>query len=221
MRPSSRPCASPGRLASARASQAPALRRGVGVGPIVSVHEVEVGVAGVIRDRAPAARVLHAVNDRAVAAGRLAETAAMRTAGQGAELPVDEGNDLTGEVVRVTADRRRVHVLVAAQGSETVGKDEDRRPHLALVDETRRALREIVAERFPVGVRESRTGEAGQIVEHGEAPFAPGSVILGGQPDADPAHVRVAERVVTQDLGDVLQHDQGAGGTFGTLERHG
>ena len=100
------------------------------VRPVVPVDEIEVRVAGMIGDGAPVLRVLHAVDDRAVAAGRLAEAAAMLAAGQRAEFAVDERNDLAREVVGVVADRGRVHVLVAAERGEAVGKDEDRRPHL-------------------------------------------------------------------------------------------
>jgi len=35
------------------------------------------------------------------------------------------------------------------------------------------------------------------------------------------AHVRITKRIVLEDLRDVLEHDQRAGGTFGTLKGHG
>ncbi len=52
------------------------------VGPVVPVDEVEVGVARVVRDRAPGRGVAHAVDDRAVAAGRFALDAAMLKVGE-------------------------------------------------------------------------------------------------------------------------------------------
>src|SRR5258705_7122006 len=97
------------------------------------------------------------------------EAAAMRTQGERPEMPVDEGNDLLCEIVGVVADRGGVHVLVAAERGEAVGKDEDRRPHPALADEARGSLGHVVAEGFPVGVRQARAGEPGLIVEHREA----------------------------------------------------
>ena len=39
------------------------------VRPVVPVDEIEIRIAGMIRDGAPVLRVLHAVDDRAVAAG--------------------------------------------------------------------------------------------------------------------------------------------------------
>ena len=48
-----------------------------GVRPVRAVHPVEIRVARMARDRAPVLGVQHAVHDRAVAAGRLAEAAAM------------------------------------------------------------------------------------------------------------------------------------------------
>ena len=83
--------------------------------PVGEIAEVEVRVARMIGDRAPVLRVLHAVDDRAVAAGRLAEAAAMVARGERAELAIDERDDLARQVVGVAADRRRVDVLVAAE----------------------------------------------------------------------------------------------------------
>src|SRR6185436_236837 len=75
------------------------------VRPVVPVHEAAVRVARMAGDRAPVLRVLHAVDDRAVAARGLAEAAATLPARERAELAVDERNDLAREVVRVVADR--------------------------------------------------------------------------------------------------------------------
>src|SRR5262245_36006882 len=77
-----------------------------GIRPVVPVHEVEVRVPRVVGDRAPVAGVLHAVEDGAVAAGRLAEAAAVLARGSRAELAVDERNDLARQVVGVITDRR-------------------------------------------------------------------------------------------------------------------
>src|SRR6185295_1333501 len=43
--------------------------------PIVPIDEIEIRIARMIGDRSPVLRVFHAVDDRAVAAGGLAETA--------------------------------------------------------------------------------------------------------------------------------------------------
>src|SRR6185369_17468561 len=58
--------------------------------PIVPIDEIEIRIARMIGDRAPVLGVLHAVDDRAVAAGRFAEAAAVLAAVQRAELAVDE-----------------------------------------------------------------------------------------------------------------------------------
>ncbi len=63
-------------------------------GQSCQVDEIEIGVARMVGDRAPVLRVFHPVDDRAVAARRLAEAAAMLARGERAELAVDEGNDL-------------------------------------------------------------------------------------------------------------------------------
>ena len=124
----------------------------------------------------------------------------MLAARQRAELAVHQGNNFSCEIVRVVADRRRVHVLVAAERREAVRKHEDRRPHLLLADEPRRSLRHVVAERLPVGMREAGAGEADEIVEHRETALARAFVILRRQPHAHLAHVRIAERIVLEDL---------------------
>src|SRR5258706_2006692 len=49
---------------------------------------------------------------------------------------------------------------------------------------------------------------------------APG-VVLRRQPYGELAHVRVAERVVLEDLRDVLEHDERAGVPFRAFESHG
>src|SRR5262249_42454127 len=133
------------------------------VRPVAPVDEIEIRVAGMVRDGAPVPRVLHSMNDGAVAAGRFAETAAMLAARQRAELAIDERNDLPREIVRVVPDRRRIDVLVTAERGEAVRKDDDRRSHLSLVYEPRGALRHVVAEGLPVGVREARSGEPDEI----------------------------------------------------------
>src|SRR5712692_4648126 len=171
------------------------------VRPVVPVDEIEIRVAGMIGDRAPGFRVLHPVEDRAVAARGFSEAAAVLAGGERPELTVDEGNDLAREVVGVIADRGGVHVLVAAERREAVRKDEDRRAHFSLADKPRRALRDIIAEGLPVRVREARAGEAHQVVEHREAALA-AFVILRRQPHPELAHVRIAQGVVLEDPGD-------------------
>src|SRR5690606_16803941 len=86
--------------------------------PVAAVNEIEIRVARVARDGAPAARVLHAVNDRAVAARGLTETAAVLAARLRAQLAVDERHELARQVVRIAADRARIDVLIAAERRE-------------------------------------------------------------------------------------------------------
>src|SRR5256885_2375803 len=62
--------------------------------PVVPVDEVEVRIAGVIGDGAPMLSVFHAMNDRAIAARRFAETAAVIAAAKRAELAIDERDEL-------------------------------------------------------------------------------------------------------------------------------
>src|SRR3954453_20152261 len=172
-----------------------------------------------IGDRTPVPRVLHRVEDRAVAAGGLAEAAAVLARGESAEFAVEEGNDLAREVVGVIPDRRGVDVLVAAEGAEAVGKDEDRRAHLAFTDEARGALGNVVAERLPADVREPGAGEADEVIQHREA-AASALVVAGREPDAELAHVRIGERVVLQDFRDVLEDERCAGIALEALEAH-
>ena len=107
-----------------------------------------------VRDRAPVLRVFHAVDDRAVAARGLAEAAAVIARGERAELAIDEGDELARQIIGVIADRRGVDVLVAAERREAIGKNEDRRPHPAIVDQPRGALGHVVGEgRQPVWAR--------------------------------------------------------------------
>src|SRR5438093_4681136 len=69
------------------------------VRPIMPVDEIEVRIARVIGDRAPVARVLHAVNDGPVAAGGLAEATPVLACSQGSKLAIDERYQFLGEIV--------------------------------------------------------------------------------------------------------------------------
>src|SRR5437870_11412458 len=93
-----------------------------------------------VGDRAPGRGVLHAVKHRAVAPGGLAEAAPVFARSEGAELAVDKWHELSRQIVGVAADRARVHVVVAAERREAIGENEDRRPHPALVDQSRGAI---------------------------------------------------------------------------------
>src|SRR5690606_2777002 len=83
-----------------------------------------------------------------------------------AELAVDERNELAGQVIRVAADPRGIHVLIAAVGGEAVGEDENARRHLALRDQPGRALGHVLVEALPRGVRFSGAGVAGEIEQN-------------------------------------------------------
>jgi hypothetical protein len=163
------------------------------------------------------------MHDGAVSAGGFAEAAAMLAAAERAELAIDEGNQLAREIVGVVSDRRRVDVLIAAQSGEAIREDEDRRAHLALVHQSRDALGDVVAERAPAGVRHAGAGEADEVEEDGEAAPATAAlafVVLRRKPHAEPAHVRVAERIAFQDLRGVLENDERAGPAGETLDGH-
>src|SRR5256886_7908818 len=88
------------------------------------------------------------------------------------ELAVDKWHELSRQIVGVAADRARVHVLVAAERREAIGENEDRRPHPALVDQSRGALGDVVAETLPRHVRQARARESHQIEQHREAASA-------------------------------------------------
>src|SRR5207247_6200705 len=147
------------------------------VWPVMPVDEIEVRIARVVGDRPPVLRVLHAMDNRAITTRRLAEAAAVRAAAKRAHLAIDERNQLAREIVRVVADRRGVDVLIAAERCETVGEDDDRGPHLPLVDEPRRALGHVVSERAPAGVCNAGAREADQIVEYRKGPATAASAL--------------------------------------------
>ena len=194
-----------------------------GVRPVVPVDEVEIRVTRMVGDRAPGRRVLHAVKHRAVAPGGFAEAAAVIARSERAELAVDERHELSRQIVGVAADRARVHVLVAAKRREAIGKNEDRRPHPALVDQSRGALGDVVAEILPRHMRQARARESHQIEQHREAASAatPGTcVVLGRKPEREPAHVRIAQRIVLEHARGVLERHDGPGFPSRPLKRH-
>src|SRR5438046_7509019 len=139
----------------------------------------------------------------------------MISAGQRAELAIDERDQFARQVIRIIADGGGIDVLIAAESGEAIGKDDDGGSHLALVDETRGAVRHIVGERTPSGMRQARAGAAYQIEQHREAPPRPALaralVVLRRQPDRQLAHVWIAERIVLEYLGVVLHHDERPG----------
>src|SRR5262245_46854838 len=139
---------------------------------------------------------------------------------QRTEFAVDERNDFASQIVGIVSGGRRVHVLVAAESRKAVREDKNRRSHLSLAHEACRAFRHVIAERLPVRVRETGTGKTHEIVEHREAAPAPTLVVLRRQPYRDLAHVRIAERVVREDLRSVLEYNERASGAVGALQSH-
>jgi hypothetical protein len=213
------------RPSSGLEARAPILRELIErVRPVGAVDEVEIGVARVHGDRAPVAAVLHAVNHGAVAAGRLAEATAVVTVGQRAELGVDERNELARQVVGIVTERTRVHVLIAAERREAIGKHYDERPHLLLVHEPRGALGHVLVEGPPVRVAAAAAQEPDEVEDDGkarsEATAAP-LVVLRGQPDVERPDVRVAERIAFEHLRRVREPHDAAGGPFRPSQRHG
>ena len=147
-----------GRLPSGLARRLAVLREHIErVRPVAVVDELEVGIARVIGDRTPVPRIAHAVDDRAVSAGGLAEAAAMLARGERAEFAIDEGYDLAHEIVGIAADRAGIDVLVPAQAREAVGHHQDHRAHALIVDQASGALGQVLAERLPVEVRPARS----------------------------------------------------------------
>src|SRR5487761_847930 len=197
-------------------------------GPVGVIAEVEQRITGVVGDGAPVAGVAHAMDDRSVAPRGLAEAAAMVARGERAELAVDEGNQLSGQVIGITPDRTGIDVLVAAHGREAVGEHENRRTHLALGEQARRALGHVLVERPPVQVGESRPGEADQVEQHRVAPAAPGRsaaarpvVVAGRQPDGDLAQLRVPQWVVGEHSRVEVEDHRGPGSVRRCLACHG
>ncbi len=167
-----------------------------------------------IRHRTPVLCVTHRMDDGAIPAGRLAEQAAVIARGKRAEFAIDERNELARQVVRIAADRRRVHVLVAAERREAVGERDDHGPDPAFRDEPRDAFGDVLVERTPVEMREPRTREAHEVEQH----WIPSSasarrtfVVTRRQPYRKSAHVRIAESIPGEDFRVVLEHDDAAG----------
>ena len=193
------------------------------VRPVVAVDEIEIRIARVISDGAPVLRVFHPVNDRPVTAGRLAEASAMLPRSKRTEFAVDERNDLARQVIRVVADRRRIDVLVSAKARETIREHDDRGAHLALANQSRRALRHVVAERLPADVSDTGSREPHEVVKDGKARAAAPAcalVVLRGKPDSEPPDVRVAQRIVGEYFRRVLAHDDLAGGRLPPFSGH-
>src|SRR5438105_15393180 len=144
----------------------------------------------------------------------------MLAVGERAELAIDERDQLARQVIGVVADGGRVDVLVAAERGEAIRQHEDRRPHSSLINQPRRALGDVVAEVLPADVREAGAGEADHVPEHRKA-AARAVVVLRRQPYRELADVRIAPRIVLEDLRDVLEHHDGARRTFLSLEHDG
>ena len=86
--------------------------------------------------------------------------------------------------------------------------------------EPRYAFRHVVPKRLPVGMREAGAGEAHEVVEHGEAAFSCGPVVLRWKPYTELAHVRITERIVLENFRDVLQDDKRPGWAFWAFQSH-
>jgi hypothetical protein len=192
--------------------------------PFWAVSDDETGIAGVRRRRTPVTRVFHSVNQRAVTARRFAEHAAVLAGSPRAELAVDEGHELAGQIVGVAADGARVHVLVAAERRKAIRKNNDDRPHLALMHEPRGALGHVLVEVAPHGMRTAAVREADEVEQHREARTAAAAfllVVLRGEPDVERTDVAVAERVIDKHPRRVLERHDAPRWPRRALQRHG
>src|SRR5690606_28267831 len=116
---------------------------------------------------------------------------------------------------------RGVDVLVAAKTREAVGKHDDYRTHPAIVHESRSSFGDVLAERLPVEVSRAGPGEADQVVQHGKASSgAAMAVVLGRQPDSDRTNVRIAQWIVREKSGHVLQSDNRTGAPHAMFDGH-
>ena len=111
----------------------------------------------------------------------------MVTRGESSEFAIDEGDELADQIVRIVADRRRIDVLIPAECGETIGKDHHGRTHLAVMDQARDTLRDVVGKGPPVRMRQARAVKTDQVPKHGKsfpqsAPFC--LVVLWREPNA-------------------------------------
>ena len=123
----------------------------------------------------------------------------MRRLGECPVAGVDEGDDLVAEVLAVAPGPRRVDELRAAVRRPAVDGDDERGRAVLLREEPVDPLGRARAEGGPVLPHVELAGHALDQVDRREAPVGFG--VVGGR-DVDPERpdVRVAERVLAQDL---------------------
>lgn len=133
-----------------------------GGGHVRQIAELERHVAGMAGNGGPDIRMQHAVYQRSVAAGRLAETGSFaRTAA--AEVAFDSLQHLACQIGCPRPHGCTVDILVPAQACETIGKGHNDGRQGAFVDQPVEAGREVLAEVLPADMAKPAACETGQI----------------------------------------------------------
>src|SRR5262249_57423570 len=133
-----------------------------GEGEVADIADLDAEVAGQARDRAEAAGALEGEVKRPEAAARAADDGPPARRRERPVAPLDLRQHLVDDVVLVTAERGRVHVLRAAEARARVGQDEEGR-RAAARHEAREPLVETLV---PAGAIQQRRPERRARREH-------------------------------------------------------
>ena len=94
-------------------------------GPFSFVDEIEVSVSRMTTNYAPVLRILHTVDEGAVASRRFPKATSIFSGAKCFKLAVNERYYLIGEIICVVPYRFRVNVLIASQGGKAVRENND------------------------------------------------------------------------------------------------
>lgn len=96
--------------------------------------QFERAITTMARDRSEQIGVAHAHNQRSVAAAGFSKHSAAGSVGDRAIAAIDEWHEFLGEIIRISAGGRGVHVLAAAEAREAIGEHDNGRWHTGGVE---------------------------------------------------------------------------------------
>ena len=177
---------------------------------VLFVAVLEIHVTAVTRHRTENIRMAHREHQRAIAARAFANDRAMVAVCHRSIFFIGERDQFFHDVIFVLSDRRRVHILTAAEIRKAIGHDENHRTHRALRDQTIHALREGFAPGRVVQKHQTAPGESGENERDRITRVA--RVIVRRQIDRHAAYERIAEWVAAQNIaGDGFDDDDALG----------
>ena len=166
----------------------------------------------------PAIGVQQSLDERAVAAARLAEHGTLSRLAPDPEPRLDRGDHLVEQKILPLTQRRGIDVLVSAQRGEAIGEGGDDGTHRTRSDQSIQSLGQVLTEALPGEQLGPAADEAGQPDE--QRIVRVGLIVALRQVDPDRARRGIPQEVAREGAGLHGQPDEFASRRIEVVDRH-